>query len=136
MTKDEQVLVCEEIVTMLLASERFDIRDVYNRYPHSTAGEGRVIAKLIWAAREVLREEHGVVFGVIPKWPGVFRRLDWSQVAAQAQRQRGAGTRKHRRAEQKLRLAATDAPDAEQQRISDAADRIALRIAMRATRES
>lgn len=130
MTKEEQQTVLAEMVVMLRSAERFLEQDVLNRYPFETP----LVRRLLWEAREVVRREDGIVFGVTPGWPGNFRRLDWRQVAEQATRQRAAGTRKHRRAGEKLRLAAANAPDDAKERLSAAADRVALRLAMRAAK--
>lgn len=124
----EQERIIEEIATILRDSERFNEQDLCNKF--ALAGPDR---KLIWKARELVRRD-GVVFGVIPKWPGNFRRLDWQQTANQAVRQRAAGTRKHRRAGEKLRLAASQAPDEAKEKLNDAADRVALRLAMQAAK--
>jgi hypothetical protein len=129
LTKEEQTRIVGEIADVLRSVDTYTDQDLANRW--SLSGRDR---KLIWEAREIVRHTDGIVFGAIPRWPGNFRRLDWSQVERQANRQRGAGTRKHRRAEEKLRLASTLAPEQSKERLNDAADRVALRLAMRSAR--
>jgi hypothetical protein len=130
-TKSERDQMVKEIVEVLVESERFHEQDFLNRFSGFDTAE---VKRSIWRAREIVREQCGIVFGVVPKWPGNFRRLDYQQTANQAKRQRAAGTRKHERAEAKLRIAADHAPDAEKERLREAADRIALRLAMRQAR--
>ncbi len=130
----EQSKILEELIAFLRDVSRYVEQDILNKYPCNSVGETRVVRGLIWEARESVRRSDGIVFGVVRGWPGNFHRLDWSQTERQAMRQRTAGTRKHRRAEEKLRLASTLAPDQSKDRINDAADRIALRLAMRASK--
>lgn len=126
LTKEDRKRVVEEIANDLRASERFAEQDVYNKY----ALDG-VDRHLLWQAREVVRQQDGIDFGPIRGWPGNFERKSWEQIERRAQRQRRKGTRAHRRAEERLRLAASLAPTEAQQRMNDAADRLALRVAMR-----
>lgn len=130
-SKGEIEAMVVEIAATLRTVERYCEQDFLNRFSGFHPREVRVA---VHEAREQVRETDGIVFGATPGWPGNFRRLDWKQVAEQATRQRAAGTRKHRRAGEKLRLAATKAPDADRERLSAAADRVALRLAMRAAK--
>lgn len=124
------VQVREEIVAILRETHCFTAQDIANRYPFAP----RVLRRLIWEATETLRLEDGIVFGPVRGCPGTFERKEWDQIERRAQRQRRRGTRAHRRAEQSLRIAANAAPDAAKERLNDAADREALRLAMRAAR--
>lgn len=134
LSRAEEGRIIEEIAGVLRECERYAEQDFLNRYSPTTIGETASIRLLVWAARQIVQATDGIVFGVIPRWPGTFRRLDWSQMERQARRQCSAGTRKHKRAELKLRLASTLAPDSSKERLSDAADRVALRLAMQAAR--
>lgn len=129
LTKSEWARIQTEIVTELRSVQRFNDQDIFNK--HHLEGHAR---RLLWEAREELRATDGIEFGPIKGWPGAFERKEWRQIEQRAIRQRRKGTRAHKRAEAKLRLAASLAPTEEQQRISDAADRVALRVAMRAAR--
>jgi hypothetical protein len=131
LTKTERLRVRNEIVKYLLGVQRYDEQDICNL--HALTGIDR---EIIWEAREVVRLEHGIDFGPIRNWPGSFERKTWEQIEHRARRQRSKGTRAHRRAEERLRLAATLAPSEAQSRLNDAADRIALRVAMRAAKGS
>lgn len=131
-SKHDYDTIIAEICAVLRESERYVEQDFLNRYSGFAPGEVR---RAIWAARELVRAELGIVFGVTPQWPGNFRRLTWQQTANQAKRQRAAGTRKHVRARDKLRLAASHAPDEARERLNEAADRIAIRSAMRLSKD-
>lgn len=130
MTKDEQRQVLGDIVGYLREVQRFTEQDLLNKHQ----GEPRIVRMLIWQAREQVRIEDGVDFGPVRGWPGTFERKEWDQIEKRAQRQRSRGTRAHKRAEERLRLAASLAPTEDQRRMNDAADRIALRLAMRASK--
>lgn len=134
LSKAEQLRIREEIVTYLREVQRFADQDIFNRYPFAEPGDMRTIRLLLWEAREVVRVADGIDFGPVRGWPGTFERKEWSQIETRALRQRAKGTRAHRRAEQRLRLASELAPDSMKERLSDAADRVALRLAMRAAK--
>lgn len=134
LTKEERLQIREEIATELRSVQRIDERDVGNKYPHLGLEGPNGVRKLLWEAREVVRLSDGIDFGPLRGWPGVFERKDWSQIERRASNQRAKGTRAHRRAEERLRLAATLAPDQSKERLNEAADRVALRLAMRSAR--
>ena len=125
----ERARVVAEIVAFMLTVERYDKRDLYNA--HALDGVDR---RVEWEAREIVRVQHGIAFVPVRKHPFLMQRGDYVQIARNATSQRASGTRKHRRAEEKLRLASAMAPDANKERLSDAADRLALRLAMRAAK--
>lgn len=131
LTKEERLRVVNEIAVFLRESERFAEQDLVNKY--ALDGIDRTV---IWEAREMVRMEEGIDFGPIRGWPGNFERKSWEQIEKRAHRQRAKGTRAHRRAEARLRLAAQLAPTEAQSRLSEAADRLALRAAMKAARGS
>ena len=129
LTKEERARVVNEIAIFLRESERFAEQDLVNKY----ALEG-VDRALVWEAKELVRREDGIDFGPIRGWPGNYERKSWEQIEQRAHRQRAKGSRAHRRAEARLRLAAQLAPTDAQQRLSEAADRLALRAAMKAAK--
>jgi len=131
LSKGERVRIRDAIVAFLRGAERCTEQDLLNE--HALHGVDR---ELVWQAREIVRVEDGIDFGPVRGWPGTFERKEWRQIAERAQRQRAKGTRAHRRAEQRLRLAAELAPDEAKEGLSEAADRVALRLAMRASREA
>lgn len=124
---EERKRVLREIVIFLRSVQRYDERDLANRYPY----EQREFRLLMWEAKEKIFAEDEIVFAPVRGWPGTFERKQWDQIEARAYRQRRRGTRAHKRAELRLRAAAKTAPDEAKERLRDAADRMALRIAMR-----
>jgi hypothetical protein len=118
----------DEMFALLLAAGRFDVQTLRNTF---SGYEPREFGLALWRARERMRKEHGVDFGPVRGIPGAFERKEWVDIAKRGERQRAKGTRAHRRAEERLRLASTLAPSEERDRLNDAADRIRLRMAMR-----
>ena len=83
---------------------------------------------LAWhAVTEAARKSFRRDFGVRKKEPGVYELKNADQIVRRAARNRQAGYRKHERAQERLSLAAQMTGDS---RISDAADRQALRVAL------
>lgn len=120
----------KKILKTMLAAERWDRRDIRNML---TGYSDREIELRIWHAQETIRVEHGIIFGVTPLHPGVYRRLrEADQVASQAGRQRRAGLARISRAADKLRQAATMTDDEkEKERLQRSADRTAERLLWR-----
>lgn len=129
-SKEEKSRIKAEMMAEMRTTSRYSLQDFRNRHLPATPGEERDFNLIHWEAQEALREE-GIDFGPMRKWPGVYERKDWRQTEQRAIKQRAKGTRAHKRAEHKMRLAATAAPDTSKERLSEAADRIALRAAMR-----
>lgn len=135
MTKGERATRVAELVEMMRGCERFFEQDVFNRYVPSSTSEVRELRQDLWEAKEVLRVCDGVDFAPLEGWPsGTFGRAPAKQIVGRAERQRARGTRAHRRAAERFRLAATLVPDEERERLESAADRIVLREAMRRAR--
>jgi hypothetical protein len=124
-TADEVLTMRDWIVAMLLVSERYVMVDIHNRYP----GDEGLVARTTWEAREIVRKQHGIDFGPVRGFPGNYERKAWDAIERRAHRQRAKGTRAHKRAEERLRLAQENAPNEAKGRIGDAADRVALRLA-------
>ena len=120
----------DEMVTWLLTVERFNERDVGNKWP----GTEREVRSALWQAKEVLRLEHGIVFKPTRNHPYEFHRASPGEIE-----RRGLGfgrksRRKAVRAEELLRLAAEKSHPEEQRRIEELADRQAARNAMARSR--
>lgn len=122
----------DRVVKAMLAAERFDKRDMANML---SAYDNVQVERGIWWAMEICMRDHGVAFGPIPKFSGVYRRLDPGQLEARAGRQRRAGVRKVSRAAAKIKLsAAQTTDDKERERRERAASRAAERAAYLARR--
>jgi adenine deaminase len=130
-SKEEKLRIKAEMMAEMRTASRYSLQDFRNKCLPATPGEERDFNLLHWEAQEAMRVDEGIDFGPMRKWPGVYERKDWQQTEQRAKKQRAKGTRAHKRAEQKMRLAATAAPDTSKERLSEAADRIALRAAMR-----
>jgi hypothetical protein len=120
----------DEMVAWLLTVERFNERDVGNRWP----GTEREWRSALWQAKEVLRLAHGIVFKPTRGHAYEFHRASPGEIE-----RRGVGfarksRRKAKRAEELLRLAASRAAPEEQRRIEELADRQAARNAMASAR--
>jgi len=130
-SKEEKTRIRTEMMAEMRTAARYSVQDFRNKYLPTTPSEERDFNLLHWEAQELMRVDEGIDFGPMRKWPGVYERKDWRQTEQRAVKQRAKGTRAHKRAEQKMRLAASLAPDTSKERVSEAADRMALRIAMR-----
>lgn len=130
MTNEEMARIQSELVTYLLEVSRFHMSDILNRYSPQSETDILNIKKSLWSAREVLRREHGVCFGKVPRASGLFDRIGPKQLASQARRQRQAGGRKIARALERTDLAAKTSPPEERERLEKEADRQRLRIAL------
>lgn len=131
MTKEEKAAAIAHVVATLRASSRYEEQAIRNRLGMAERDAGLII----WAARELVFKEDRIEFGPVRGFPGWFERKDWDQLAARAKRQRAKGTRAHARAARKLEVASEMAPEGrERERLRDAADRLALRAAMRAAK--
>jgi hypothetical protein len=124
----------DEIVRMLRPVQRIDMQDIRNKFLPQSAKEERELSQAFWKACQILRLEEGIDFGPLRGWPGVYERKDWSQIEQRAKRQRAKGTRAHRRAAERMRLAAELAPDQSKERLADAADRLEVKNAFRRRR--
>ena len=62
MSVDDEDL--KRIVEVLVKAERFQGQDIRNMVPGYSP---RDVGLAIWSAREIVRKEHGIVFGVTPK---------------------------------------------------------------------
>lgn len=126
LTAEEKKVILSDIVQVLRESERVCKLDFHNRWP----GNERDINLLVWDACEIVRAEDGIDFGPVYGWPNSLERKAWQSIERRAQRQRARGTRAHKRAEHRMRLAGSLAEDVEaRERINAAADRMAMRLA-------
>ena len=120
-----------ELVTMLLAVERFDERDVFNAYVPQDVGEGRELRLQLWEARETLRRAHGIDFAPLRGHPGVFARASSEQIAQRGRLQRARSRRAGERAAERFDLAASKATDEKsRERLEAEGDRQRLRLAL------
>ncbi len=121
--KETKTAAVETILAILETSQRVCLWDLLNA-TQLTERDGRLA---FWDAVQVHQTRNGVVWGVIKGHPFEYQRLDPAGIIGQAQRQDRAGRRKTARAEKKLVLVASgDGNDADRERASRAAARMAM----------
>lgn len=134
MTPNELDVVFKEVVKMLLEVQRYDMKDIENRYPSTSETDRMQVEITVWRAKEHVLKEHGIDYGPLRGFSGVYERKDWVQIAARSRRRRRVAGRIERRALQRMELAAELAPDGTKETLQKEADRQKLLIAMRRRR--
>ena len=130
-TKAEIDTMKREMMAELRSTSRFAVQDFRNKYVPKTTADERDLRLAVWSCMEKLRKDEGIDFGPMRNFPECYERKDWRQTANRARKQRARSHRASVRAEMKMRIAATHAPEQDKEQLGEEADRIALRRAMR-----